>query len=199
MATFIAPTTAQGMTAPVGGAWTPGFVATDESGDLSTAVTPTVVVKRPDGSTVTPAPALDPDRNWYVLYTLDAPGRYTMHVSTPEDALDFAVYAYAPGTPPTVDEVRAYLGGRASGWSAVQVDGAFRAELGAQRDKCGEVPEYPDQLREALYRRVSRNLAMRNLPLAVAVGDADAGPTVLPGNDPEVRRLEAPWRKLVIG
>jgi hypothetical protein len=118
-----------------------------------------------------------------------------MHVSTPEDALDFAVYAYAPGTAPTLAEVVAYLGGR----NVTGVDGAYRAELGAQRDKCGERAEYPDQLREALYRRVSRNLAMRQLPLAMSGGDAEAGPALIPGNDPEVRRLEAPWRRLVVG
>lgn len=195
MSTFITPETPQSGTAPKGGAWCVTVRAIDELGNLVTTVTPTVVVTRPDGSTVTPAPALDADQHWTTIYTLDASGRYLMHVSTPEDALDFAVYAYAPGTVPTLNEVVDYLGGR----NVAGVDGAYRAELGAQRDKCGERAEYPDQLREALYRRVSRNLAMRQLPLAMSGGDAEAGPALIPGNDPEVRRLEAPWRRLVVG
>jgi len=84
-------------------------------------------------------------------------------------------------------------------WSTTAITDAFNAERSAQRDKCGERNPYPDSLREALLRRVARNLAMRRLPLAMAGGDADGGPAIIPGNDPEVRRLERPYRRLVIG
>lgn len=56
---------------------------------------------------------------------------------------------------------------------------------------------WPDDLREALIRRVARNLAMGALPLGVQA--TEVGGMVLGGKDPEVRRLEAPWRKVVMG
>jgi hypothetical protein len=41
---------------------------------------------------------------------------------------------------------------------------------------------------------------MRAQPLAVLHGDAEAGTTAyLPGSDPEVRRLEGPYRPVVFG
>jgi hypothetical protein len=46
---------------------------------------------------------------------------------------------------------------------------------------------------------VARNLAMRGLPVAVLRGDGEAGDTILPGRDPEVRRFEAPYRRLKMG
>ena len=58
---------------------------------------------------------------------------------------------------------------------------------------------YPKDLRQALLRRVQRNLALRALPLAVLQGDAEAGSTILPGKDLEVRRLEGPFRRLLVG
>jgi len=58
----------------------------------------------------------------------------------------------------------------------------------------------PWPLREALCRRVQVNLARRALPLGVIEQASDgAGPSFVPRNDPEVRRLEAPYRKLVVG
>ena len=56
---------------------------------------------------------------------------------------------------------------------------------------------WPDDLAEALFRRVHRNLAMRNLPLAIQ-SDGDGGIRI-GGNDPEIRRLEAPYRRAVLG
>jgi hypothetical protein len=188
---------------PVGSAWASAFETRDANGYLTSAVTPTVLVTRPDGSTAAPVPlSLTYAGGWYVLYTLAAAGRHVIHVSTPEDALDAAAYAHAPLTAagmPTVDDVAFYLRSIAGTWTTVELQDALNAERSAQRDRCGERAIYPDALRQALLRRVSRNLAMRLLPLAVNTGDADAGPTILPGNDPEVRRLEAPYRRLVMG
>ena len=55
---------------------------------------------------------------------------------------------------------------------------------------------HPD-LTQALYRRVSRNLAMRSLPLALTEGEN--GSSYVGSKDPEIRRLEAPYRKMVTG
>ena len=52
-------------------------------------------------------------------------------------------------------------------------------------------------LTQALFRRVSRNLAMRALPLALNEGEN--GTSYVGAKDPEVRRLEGPYRKRVVG
>lgn len=101
---------------------------------------------------------------------------------------------------PTAAEVAAYLG--ESSYTEDQLTAALAAESAAQAARC-RVPaadaEWPADLAEALMRRVATNLARRNLPLAVLQGDAETGATILPGSDPEVRRLEAPHRRVTVG
>ncbi|GIF71905.1 hypothetical protein [Asanoa siamensis] len=99
---------------------------------------------------------------------------------------------------PTATDCAAYLG--ETSWTEEEIQGALDAELAAQAKVCRVPVDMPADLAEAVKRRVARNLALRPLPLAVLQGDAQGGSdTVLPGRDPEVRRLEAPHRKLVIG
>lgn len=98
----------------------------------------------------------------------------------------------------TVDDVRDY-DKSLTGHTDAAIQGAINAETVAQAGKCRIPDPVPDDLDEALKRRVVRNLAMRKLPLAMMQGDAERGPLILPSNDPEVRRLEAPHRKLVMG
>jgi hypothetical protein len=82
-----------------------------------------------------------------------------------------------------------------------QIQDALTAEAAAQarRVRYPDGP-YPD-LDEALKRRVQRNLAMRPLPLAVMPGNVDTGAAAFRpgGSDPEIRRLEGPYRRLVAG
>jgi hypothetical protein len=99
----------------------------------------------------------------------------------------------------TDDDVVNYLGDVSGQWSAEERTRVLAAELQAQRDTCRIPAVYNAALREALLRRVQRNLALRSLPLAVLTGDADGGTSILPGRDPEVRRLEAPYRKRKVG
>ncbi len=98
----------------------------------------------------------------------------------------------------TVGDVREY-DKSLTGHTDAAIQGAINAETAAQAGKCRMPDPIPDDLVEALYRRVVCNLARRKLPLAMLQGDADGGAARLPGNDPEVRRLEAPHRKLVTG
>lgn len=58
---------------------------------------------------------------------------------------------------------------------------------------------FPAALRTAVFRRVARALALKGIPLAVLQGDAETGNVILPSNDPEVRRLEGPFRIVVFG
>lgn len=98
----------------------------------------------------------------------------------------------------TVDDVR-YYDKSLTGHTDDAIQGAINAETTAQAGKCRIPDPVPDDLDEALKRRVVCNLARRKLPLAMAQGDADGAVMRPPSNDPEVRRLEAPYRKLVMG
>lgn len=100
--------------------------------------------------------------------------------------------------PPTVAEVVDYLGDQAPRNEGVLV-GAYYAEKAAQQTVCNvplDTADWPADLREALCRRVARNIAMRGLPLGLQPLLDDSGAAVRVGrDDPEVRRLEAPYRK----
>lgn len=108
---------------------------------------------------------------------------------------------------PTDALAKAYLieEGLAGSWSDAAIGSAFAAEKAAQARRCrvpaADATEWPDDLAEALYRRVAVNLALRPLPLAVQaqISEAAVATTRVGGGDPEVRRLETPYRKLVMG
>lgn len=102
-----------------------------------------------------------------------------------------------PG-PTLLEAVKDYL--TATGTTATEdaIKDALAAEKANQARVCRVDPaNYPDDLAQALKRRVARNLAMRNLPLGVM--SDELGATRLGSNDPEVRRLEKPFKKLVMG
>lgn len=103
---------------------------------------------------------------------------------------------------PDLAAVKAYLGADSS-WDDAVVSAALAAEQAAQAARC-RVPlpadSWPADLTEALLRRVARNLAMRALPLGLSTSIAEAAvATTRVGSDPEIRRLEAPYRRLVLG
>lgn len=105
-------------------------------------------------------------------------------------------------TPPTAAEIVEYLGDSHS-WGLDAIQSAYEAELNAQADLC-RLPadgSYPPALVDALGRRVAHNLAVRDLPLGVqaTVSDMAVATRQVGGLDPEVRRLEAPYRKMLIG
>lgn len=111
-------------------------------------------------------------------------------------------------TYPTATEVGNYLAGTGSSWEQTEVTEALEAEIANQAMVCripadpdtGPVP-LPDDLAEALKRRVAHNLALRALPLGVQVtlSDVSASATRVGGLDAEVRRFERPWRRWVVG
>lgn len=103
---------------------------------------------------------------------------------------------------PTVQDVLEYLGD--TEWDEATVTAAFNAEKAAQAARC-RVPaddtDWPADLAEALCRRVAANLANRALPLGLqsSITEVGVGFSRVGGGDREVRRLEAPYRKLVVG
>lgn len=81
------------------------------------------------------------------------------------------------------------------------VSAALLTEKRAQARKC-RVPAddaaWPEDLAEALCRRVACNLAKRPHTLGFIPSVDPAGGTAhLSSNDPEIRRLEAPYRRVV--
>jgi len=115
---------------------------------------------------------------------------------------------------PTIAVIKAYLGD-AHSWTDAEVQSALTTEVKAQQVRVTFPPDpldtstppvpipqpYPSDLTEALCRRVAHNLAMRALPLGIqtTLTEVSSTATRLSGTDPEVRRLEAPYRRLVVG
>ncbi len=189
----------------VGELWPIAVMVVDAPGDLVDD-TVTVTVTPPVGADVV-APVERLAAGVYrATHLIDSPGRYIARAAAAEyGTLTFVAYAAgvtANGDLPTVQDVDDYLtsGSGEHSWSDTDMAGALAAETDAQRRVCRIPAAYPNDLREALLRRVQRNLAMRPNALAVLRGDADAGDTtMLPQRDPEVTRLERPWRKLPMG
>lgn len=103
---------------------------------------------------------------------------------------------------PTLDTLKAYLGNTHS-WDDAELASALSAETAAQEAVC-KVPDdadYPADLLEALHRRVAHNLALRSLPLGIQAAFAESAVATnrVGGEDSEVRRLESPYRKIVVG
>lgn len=187
----------------VGDIWVLRVVVTNVDG-ARVDQEPVFTVTPPSGAPVTPTPERRVLGDYRATYAVALTGRHVATAVTVDyGSAVFAAYVQGVTTAagmPTVDDVAAYMGAASASWTAAQLQGALDAEAAAQRAICLVGAVYPADLREALLRRVQRNLAMRQLPLAVLQGDAETGSnTVLPGRDPEVRRLEAPYRRLVVG
>ncbi|MBI4941860.1 MAG: hypothetical protein HY830_14040 [Actinobacteria bacterium] len=97
----------------------------------------------------------------------------------------------------TLADVQAYLGDVS--WTGPEIQQALDAERAAQRRRC-RVDDYGHDLREALCRRVARNLAARAVPVASFTSfEGGATSTRVPTKDPEISRLEGPYLRMVVG
>lgn len=184
----------------LGAVWTLTLSVTD--GATRVDDTPTVTITPPGGGPGEPATVARLSTGFYTAsYVTAAPGVHgalivtTLHGSAGAVCNVTAVATAAAW--PDVDDLANYLGAHSA--TDEELASALAAETGAQFDVCRIPGVYPIALREALLRRCARNLALRGLPLAVLRGDSESGDTVLPGSDPEVRRLEKPWRKIKVG
>lgn len=187
----------------LGAQWTVTVDTRDVDGYLTSAVTPTLLITLPSGTTTAPAFVAGAYAGgWLATYVPLVAGRFLAHAATPEDAVDAAAYVAGPTTSaamPTVDDVARYLKSAAASWTTQDLQDELDSEFEHQQGRCGVRAAYPRPLRRALLRRVQRALAMRALPLATLQGDADGGNLLLPGSDPLVRAWEAPYRKMVVG
>lgn len=189
-----------------GGDWVLEVASYDTAGYLDTATAPTVTLTLPDGMPgVAPVMSLSEDGalTWVGRYTVTDPGRYLAVVATATDAEGFTAWVAEPVDAtglPTVELVVAYLEADGTTYDEDAITRALAAESQAQRNCCRMPATYPADLAEALYRRVARNLAMQSLPLGTArADDGSSSGGYLPAQDPEVRRYERPYRKVVTG
>ena len=106
---------------------------------------------------------------------------------------------------PTIAECRAW-GNIAATVTDADLQAILDAEYRIQTDTCvmDTDPDtgdcvMPEPLARALIRRVQRQIAVRNIPLAWASDvAAEYGPLMVPAWDSEVARLESSYRRHVI-
>lgn len=181
-----------------GGRWVFDMLVGDDDGNYVDQL-PTISVVAPNGTT--PSPTIEHLETGYYRASLvvSITGRYVATATATGYGVTafvaFVSTATAASAFPTLADVKTYLGQNSASDATVQ--DALDAETAAQRATCRIPAVYSADLAQALKRRVARNLAVRNIPLAVFQGDADSGSLTPPNKDPEVRRLEAPYRKLV--
>lgn len=191
--------------ADVGDTWRALVMVSDTDG---TAIAPdsiAVTVTLPTGATATGTATAEPPVGIYLLeYDVATSGDHVITITVEDtdagdDVLEVQLYATALGDS-TWDpaEVITYLGDTTSA-TAAEVADALAAETAAQRRVCRIPVPFPDDLRQALKRRVARNLAARMVPVASFTA-FDGGTTSarVPASDVEVRRLEAPYRRLPV-
>ncbi|MCM4080412.1 hypothetical protein [Paractinoplanes hotanensis] len=166
-----------------------------------------ILVTDPEGTTAVATLETDSEYEWSLV--VDAAGRWLASVTSTEGAIHFVANVTAVNALPGLADLRGadparedpddlgYLG--ENSWTDTEIQDALDAETTAQRGVCRVPATYPDDLREALMRRVAVNLARRKLPLMVLRGDSEQGNTVPPSRDSEVRRLEGPHRRLKVG
>jgi hypothetical protein len=193
-------------TADVGDTWRIYAFVSDRDGNGAAPDSIACTVTKPDlttaAATVTPQSATG---LYLITFDLVTAGRFTAVLTVTSATFDddvafLAVEARTGGVArPVLADVQTYLGASASQWTSPQLQDALDAESDAQRAVCRIPSAYPRSLREALLRRVAVLLAKRLLPLMVPQGDSEGGPTFIPARDPEVRRLEAPWRRRKVG
>jgi hypothetical protein len=188
------------MDRPVGWVWRIGVLVTDDETGLLTDDVPVVTITLPNGATITPTVDEGTSGAYFAEHVLAVAGRYIATAATADNGTaSFTVTAVAlvpAAGMPDLAEARDYLGETSA--TDDEIQRALDAEAAAQRAICRVPAAYPDDLRDALLRRVARNLAMHLIPIAVLQGDAETGQSAAypPGRDPEVRRFEAPHRRL---
>jgi acyl-CoA reductase-like NAD-dependent aldehyde dehydrogenase len=97
----------------------------------------------------------------------------------------------------SLDDVQEYLVDTSA--TPEEIVDALAAERAAQAARC-RVEPFTQDLRQALLRRVARNLAARRVPVASMTSfDGGQTSTRVPRVDPEVSRLEAPYRRMTVG
>jgi len=103
--------------------------------------------------------------------------------------------------PPAVDLVRAWIQVPATVLDDPALAQVIGSEVELQYALLTFDPDGParDDIVQALYRRVARQVAAKGVPLGVLGTDAEYGGVYLGRWDAEIARLEGPSRTLVFG
>lgn len=201
-------TTARDSRAVNGDTWVIGISATDSAGEL-VAATMALSVFAPSGELTgddaVAWEATDVVGLYEASVPLTEPGRWLAVGTASGTATGRTAWSChshsltSHGAMPCTGDVVKYLRKDAEPYSSDDLAEALAAEAAAQRAKCRTGPVYSADLREALLRRVAVNLAKRNVTLGLVGTDSEAGASRLPTSDPEIRRLEGPYRKWPVG
>jgi hypothetical protein len=190
--------------ADVGDTWVAWFFVLDDD-DVPATATTTGTAVLPSGSTVALTVSTPSLGLYRAEFDTTVTGRHTITVTFAstdfgDELVTFALSVSALATDlPGLDEVVAYLGEDLSA-SLTEVADALAAEIAAQAARCAIPAAYPDDLAQALKRRVSRNLAARAVPVATFTSfEGGATSTRVPQLDAEITRFEAPWRRRPVG
>lgn len=105
------------------------------------------------------------------------------------------------GTQPTLAQVRAWITVPVTILDDQALQQVYDAETAKQAAVC-TIPEDPDAfpapLAQALYRRVARECAARNLPLGIMGDGVEYAPARLSRFDAQVESHEGPYRVMVV-
>jgi hypothetical protein len=167
----------------------------------TSAEVPVLSVTPPSGTV--PAPVAEEIATGVFRFELTpaAAGRYVVTASTTSygrgsDGFYVDAVTAADGML-TVEEWIGWAGEDNSVSDDESIQEAIDAESYAQRKVIRDSAVYTPDVRSALMRRVARYLAMKRLPLSTPTGDSEA--EFIPRMDFEVRRYEAPYRRLPVG
>jgi hypothetical protein len=191
------------VTLDVGDEWVIGACATDDEG-WPAAATVSVTVTDPAGASSAPTPVEDPAGTWTARHTITLPGRYLAVITATGVTVGvapFTAWAVLPTMGegmPTTSDCLAYLGDISA--TDGEILDALTAEAAAQRARCRVPAVYPPDLRQALLRRVARNLAARAMPLTSFTSFEGGGTSQrVPRVDAEIARFEGPYRRRKVG
>lgn len=108
--------------------------------------------------------------------------------------------------PPPPEPLREWLGLPATAMDDAALQQVVDAESNLMQrantfplDVDGITPVWSPELIQALYRRVGRVVAAKNVPLGALGVDSEQGPSTMAKWDAEIERLEGPTRRWVFG
>lgn len=198
-------TTPADQTIPQGGVWRIGVAATDLY-DRPVSVTVSAVVTNPAGGTVVPTFTTLAVGGYLAEQTVATVGRWVAVVTVAgatSEVITYEAFVVATTTAagmPALADLQAYLGDDATRWTTTDLTNVLAAETAAQRAVCRIRAEFTADLREALLRRCARNLAARAVPVTTYTAfDGGVSSTRVPLSDPEIQRLEGPYRRRRVG
>jgi hypothetical protein len=186
----------------VGDTWRGWLSVYDTDLAPAAADTVTVAVTLPDGTTGAGTATAQAAVGLYLLeYDLTVSGWHQAAVTVASaefgnDVLTFSVYVRTvTGARPDLSAVKSYLGDTSA--TDEEISDALAAETQAQARVCTIPADYPDDLAQALKRRVARNLAARSVPVATFTSFEGGGTSArVPMLDAEIARFERPFPRL---